>query len=256
MRNGSAGAAAVRVTARVTALAAAVLLAACGSVPQERFYSLSNGLGTPAAGGESAEGRTGAGEATGVGSATGLEAASGMGAATGAGDGGKAGGAARTTLAAPAYYIEVPAVTVPKQAARNQLVVTTGAGRVDVLEQERWVSPPAAEIGQALSLAITGELGTVDVFRAPVPDKSPVYRVSTNVQRFESAPGQYALIDAVWSVRLVGSPQVLTCRSVARQAVGAGYDALVAGHRAAIVRIGADISAVVRALAAGDKPAC
>jgi hypothetical protein len=62
-------------------------------------------------------------------------------------------------------------------------------------------SPPSAEIGQALSLAISGELGTIDVFRTPTPDKAPVYRISTNVQRFESAPGQYALIDAVWSVR-------------------------------------------------------
>lgn len=218
--------------ARATVLAAAMLLAACGSVPQERFYSLSNGLGmaAPAAGGAG----TGAGAGTGIG----------------------AGGTARTTLAAPAYYIEVPAVTVPKQAARNQLVVTTGAGRVDVLEQQRWVSPPAAEIGQALSLSITGELGTIDVFRAPVPDKSPVYRISTNVQRFESAPGQYALIDAVWSVRKVGSSDVLTCRSVAQETVGAGYDELVAGHRRAVTRIGADVSKAVRALAAGDKPAC
>jgi uncharacterized lipoprotein YmbA len=158
--------------------------------------------------------------------------------------------------AAPAYYIELPAVTVPQQVARNQLLVTTGAGRVDLLEQERWVSPPAAEIGQALSLAISGELQTIDVFRTPTPDKAPVYRISTNVQRFESAPGQYALIDAVWSVRLVGSTQVLTCRSVAQETVAAGYDELVAGHRRAITRIGTDIAKVVRGLATGGKPAC
>jgi uncharacterized lipoprotein YmbA len=170
---------------------------------------------------------------------------------------GMGGGAvARTTQATPAYYIELPAVTVPQQVARNQLVVTTGAGRVDLLEQERWVSPPSAEIGQALSLAISGELGTIDVFRTPTPDKTPVYRISTNVQRFESAPGQYALIDAVWSVRLAGSPQVLTCRSVAQETVGAGYDELVAGHRRAITRISSDIAKAVRGLAAGGKPAC
>jgi len=165
-------------------------------------------------------------------------------------------GAPHATQATPAYYIELPAVSVPQQVARNQLVVTTGAGRVDLLEQERWVSPPASEIGQALSLSISGELGTIDVFRTPTPDKAPVYRISTNVQRFESAPGQYALIDAVWSVRLVGSPQVLTCRSVAQESVGAGYDELVAGHRRAVARVGADISAAVRGLAAGGKPAC
>lgn len=165
-------------------------------------------------------------------------------------------GAPGTAPAAPGYYIELPAVTVPQQVARNQLVVTTGAGRVDLLEQERWVSPPASEIGQALSLGISGELGTINVFRTPTPDKAPVYRISTNVQRFESAPGQYALIDAVWSVRLVGSPQVLTCRSVAQETVGTGYDQLVAGHRRAVVRISTDIAKAVRTLAAGTKPNC
>ena len=154
------------------------------------------------------------------------------------------------------YYIEVPAVTVPQQVARNQMVVTTGAGSIDLLEYERWASPPAAEIGQALSLAISGELGTIDVFRTPSPDGTPVYRISTNVQRFESAPGKYALIDAVWSVRLVGGTKVLTCRSVANEDVGPGNDALVAGHRRAVVRIGADISKAVRALAAGGNAGC
>lgn len=160
------------------------------------------------------------------------------------------------TAPAARYYIEMPAVSVPQQVARNQLVVTTGAGRIDLLEFDRWASPPASEIGQALSLAVSGELGTIDVFRTPSPDGAPVYRISTNVQRFESAPGQYALIDAVWSVRLVGGTKVLTCRSVANEEVGAGNDALVAGHRRALVRIGADISKAVRALAAGGAAGC
>lgn len=152
--------------------------------------------------------------------------------------------------AAP-LFIELQAVSVPQQVSRNQLVVTTGEGRVELLEQERWAALPAAEIGQALSLGITGELGAIDVFRTPTPEQAPVYRISTNVQRFESAPGQYALIDAVWSVRKVGAAQVLTCRSVASVTVAAGYDALVAGHRRAVARIAADIAKAVRGIAAG-----
>jgi hypothetical protein len=162
----------------------------------------------------------------------------------------------QTPAPAAGYYIEMPAVTVPQQVARNQMVVTTGAGRIDLLEFDRWASPPAAEIGQALSLAVSGELGTIDVFRTPSPDGAPVYRISTNVQRFESAPGKYALIDAVWSVRLVGGNKVLTCRSVANEEVGAGNDALVAGHRRAVARIGTDISKAVRTLAAGGAAGC
>lgn len=164
--------------------------------------------------------------------------------------------AAAPSAPAAAYFIELPAVTVPQQVARNQLVVSTGAGRVDLLEQERWSAPLAAEIGQALSLAISGELGTIDVFRTPTPETAPVYRISTNVQRFESAPGQYALVDAVWSVRLVGGTKVLTCRSVANEQVAAGYDALVAGHRRAVARVGADISKAIRALATGGSAGC
>ena len=158
--------------------------------------------------------------------------------------------------ASPGYYIELPAVTVPQQVARYQMVVSTEAGRVDLLEHERWSAMPAAELSQSLSLAITGELGTVDVFRTPTTDGVPVYRISTNVQRFESAPGRYALIDAVWSVRLVGGTKVLTCRSVANETVGAGFDALVAGHRRAVARIAADMSKGVRWLATGAGSSC
>ena len=165
-------------------------------------------------------------------------------------------GVSAAPAAPPGYYIELPAVTVPQQVARYQMVVSTEAGRIDLLEHDRWSAMPAAELGQALSLAITGELGTVDVFRTPTTDGAPIYRISTNVQRFESAPGKYALIDAVWSVRLVGSTKVLTCRSVANEPVGGGYDALVAGHRRAVGRIAADISKVIRGLAAGAATGC
>jgi uncharacterized lipoprotein YmbA len=200
------------------ALALALALTGCASAPPEHFYSLSNGLGTPAA---IAAAEPGAGRAA----------------------------------AAPPYYIEVQAVSVPQQVARSQLVVTQAAGRIDLLEQERWSAPLASEIGQALSQAITGELGTIDVFRTPTPDQATVYRISTNVQRFESAPGQYALVDAVWSVRAVGGTQVLTCRTIANEPVAAGYDALVAGHRRAVARIAADIAKGIRSQAVG-KAGC
>lgn len=151
----------------------------------------------------------------------------------------------------PGYFIEVQNVSVPQQVARSQLVVSSSEGRIDVLEQERWSSPPASEIGQGLSLALSGELGAIDVFRTQPPDKATVYRISTNVQRFESAPGKYALLDAVWSVRQAGSTQILTCRSLAREDVAAGYDALVAGHRRALSKVAAEIANGVRSLAAG-----
>jgi len=148
--------------------------------------------------------------------------------------------------AAQPVYIEMLAVNVPAQVKRKELVVTTGAGQVDMLDHHRWIGPLADEIGHALSLQVSAELGAIDVYRTPYPAGAAPYRISTNVQRFESVPGQYALVDATWSVRQVGSDAVLTCRSVLREPVGQGYDALVAGHRAALARLGSAMAAAVR----------
>lgn len=199
------------------AVISALALGGCASPPPDHFYSLSNGLPT-------------------------AEAAAGA----------LAGGAAspRGAVVSP-YFIEVLAPSVPPQVARSQLVITSGAGRIDLLEQERWSAPLASEIGQALSLALSARLGAIDVFRTPAPEQAAIYRISTSVQRFESAPGQYALLDAVWSVRLAGSPKVLTCRSELKEPVASGYDALVDGHRRAVGRLADSIAAAVRRLAAG-----
>ncbi|MES2257737.1 MAG: PqiC family protein [Pseudomonadota bacterium] len=161
------------------------------------------------------------------------------------------GAGAAPAAAGKPLYIELQAIAVPQQVSRNQLVINAGAGRVELLEQERWAGPLASEIGQALSLAVSAELGAIDVYRTPTPENVPVYRVSVNVQRFESAPGQYALVDSVWSVRQIGSGKVLTCRSVAEEKVSSGYDALVAGHRRALNRLALDIARAVRGIAAG-----
>ncbi|QGZ53820.1 PqiC family protein [Paraburkholderia acidiphila] len=161
---------------------------------------------------------------------------------------------ARATAAPSAgnaqWLIELAPVDVPPQVAKAQLVVQTDANQVRVLEQERWASMPGDEIRRALSGDLTQQLGTIDVYGSPHPEGVPVYRVSVNVQRFESWPGSHALIDAVWSVRALDSQTVLTCRSVLNEKVGDGYDALVIGHRQAVEALSQSIASGVRALAA------
>ncbi|WP_241295469.1 PqiC family protein [Burkholderia stabilis] len=156
----------------------------------------------------------------------------------------------RTAPANPAFLIEVPSVGVPEQIAKNQLVVQKNAAQVDVLEQERWASMPADEIRRALSDDLAAQLGTIDVANSAYPPGVPVYRVSMNVQRFESWPGKRAAIDAVWSVRAVGSQAVMTCRTSVAEPVADGYDALVAGHRRALDVIATQAAAGVHAMAA------
>ncbi|TKC91048.1 membrane integrity-associated transporter subunit PqiC [Trinickia terrae] len=207
---------ALRAAACAAALAA---LAACSS-PPSRFYTLGAGSAPAAVSGAVA-------------------------AAAPAGAAGAAGSANPAAL-----LIEVPPVDVPSQVARNQMVVQAGASRVDVLEQERWSSLPGDEIRRALSGDLAQRLDTIDVFGSPYPAGVPVYRISVNVQRFESWPGSQAVLEAVWSVRAVGSRAVLTCRTLAAEPVGPDFDALVEGHRRAVDRMSAQIAAGVRALAA------
>jgi uncharacterized lipoprotein YmbA len=160
--------------------------------------------------------------------------------------------AATTTRSAAgsALLIEVAPVGVPSQVQKNQLVVQNGSTQVQILEQERWASLPGDEIRRALSSDLTQQLGTIDVYGTAYPESTPVYRVSVNVQRFESWPGSHALIDAVWSVRAVRSEAVMTCRSTISAPVTAGYDALVDGHRQAVQQISSQIAASIEAMAA------
>ncbi|HEX7933937.1 MAG TPA: PqiC family protein, partial [Paraburkholderia sp.] len=155
------------------------------------------------------------------------------------------------TATAPAWLIEVAPIDVPPPVAKTQLVVQTGSTQVKVLEEERWASLPGDELRRALSTDLTQQLNTIDVYGTAYPDTTPVYRVSMNVQRFESWPGSHALIDAVWSVRAVRGSAVMTCRSVVSEQVGAGYDSLVDGHRRALQRISMQVGGALQAMALG-----
>jgi uncharacterized lipoprotein YmbA len=162
--------------------------------------------------------------------------------------------AAPKTAPPAAFYLELAAVDMPPQVARNQMVVQDGPAQVRVLEDDRWASLPADEVRRALSADLSQQLGAIDVYGTPHPEGVPVYRVKVNVQRFESSPGRRALIDAVWSVRGVNNQAVLTCRTVAEQPVDAGYDALVAGHRRAVDLLANAISTGVRTVSAAPAP--
>lgn len=169
-------------------------------------------------------------------------------------------GGPATVVPAPAasapLYFEMRPVTLPAQLRRPQMVVGTGDGRIDLEEHHRWAGPLAEEIGNSLSLGLAAQLGGVDVYRSAAPKGSTLYRIGADVQRFESQPGSYALIDAVWSVRRLDGGEVQTCRSVFQEPVGPGHDALVEGHRAALARLSATIAQAVRGQAEGRAPAC
>lgn len=151
--------------------------------------------------------------------------------------------------ASPAVLIDMRPVTVPSALARSQLVVQVNATQVKVLEDDRWASPLPDEIRTAVLATVTRQSGAVDVHGMARTGEVPLYRISVQVQRFETWPGSHVLIEAVWSIQPSNGQETMTCHSIASQPVSAGYDAIADGHRQALQRIATEIARGVRELA-------
>ena len=165
-----------------------------------------------------------------------------------------AAGAAPATAPAPFGFALLP-VGIPAQADQPQMVVRQGGQGVAVLDGRRWIAPLGDEVRGALSADLSRDMGAQDVSGLPAGDK-PVLRIKVDLRRFESVPGQYALIDAAWSVHALQGDTILACTSRIRENVGEGFDALVAGHQQALAALATRIAAVAPAVAGGHVPTC
>ena len=149
-------------------------------------------------------------------------------------------------------------VSVPASVDQPQFVVQVAPNRVEVDEFNRWAAPLSDSIARAVAGDLAVLLGTPDVATAPLANFNPAYRVTIDVQRFESVQGQAALVEAVWTVRKTAGGETRSGRTVAREAVqGDGFDALAAAHSRALATMSADIAAAIRAEAedtSGNTP--
>jgi uncharacterized protein len=144
--------------------------------------------------------------------------------------------------------VMVGPVTIPAAVDQPEFVVQVAANRVEVNEFNRWVSPLSDSIARAVAGDLVVLLGTPEVANSQLANFVPDYRVTIDVQRFESIQGQAAVVEAVWTVRKTAGGEVRSGRTVAREAVqGQGFDALAAAHSQAIAKMSGDIAAAIRA---------
>jgi len=144
--------------------------------------------------------------------------------------------------------IMVGPVSVPASVDRPEFVVQTAPNRVDVDEFNRWASPLGDSIAQAVAGNLVKLLGTPNVAAGPLANFDPAYRVTIEIQRFESVPGQSATIDAVWTVHSTASGEARSGRTTASEAVqGEGFNTLAAAHSRALARVSSDIATAIRA---------
>jgi len=146
------------------------------------------------------------------------------------------------------YTVAVGPVSVPSAVDRPQFVVQEAPNRAAIDEFNRWAAPLDESIARVVAGDLAALLGTPRVVRAPPANFDPDFRVALSIQRFESVPGESALIDAVWTVRKSADGKTSSGRTVASEPVqGKGFDALAAAHSRALAKISGDIAAAIRA---------
>jgi uncharacterized lipoprotein YmbA len=128
-----------------------------------------------------------------------------------------------TAESAPAagYAVMVGPVSVPASVDRPQFVVQVAPNRVDIDEFNRWAAPLADGIAHAVAGDLAALLGTAEVATAPLANFDPAYRVTIDVQRFDSVPGEAALVEAVWVVRKTAGGATRPGHTLARETVAA-----------------------------------
>jgi uncharacterized lipoprotein YmbA len=155
-----------------------------------------------------------------------------------------------TSDGAPAarYGVLVGPVSVPASVDRSQFVVQIAPNRVEIDEFNRWAAPLGESIARTVAGDLAAMLRTPDVATAPFANFDPAYRVTIDVQRFDSVRGESTLLEAVWAVRKTSGGQTRSGRTLARESVqGEGFEALAAAHSRALAKLSADIAAAIRA---------
>ena len=158
--------------------------------------------------------------------------------------------AAKPVTTGAAYSVAVGPVSVPAAVDRPQIVVRLAPNQVSIDEFHRWASPLPDAIARVVAENLAAMLGTphVTVFTQPTAAGAGV-RVLIDVLRFESAPGEAASLDAVWTVRSTKDGTTRSGRTTASEPVpDREYAALAAAHSRALGRLSADIAGAIQAL--------
>ena len=147
---------------------------------------------------------------------------------------------------AASYAVAVGPVTVPAEVDRPQFTVTVAPNRVSIDEFNRWAEPLNDGIARAVAADLGALLGTPRATSVPPAGFAPDYRVTVDIQKFASLPGQSAELDAVWVVRQVAGNATLSGRTTATEPVtDASYDALAAAHSRALAKLSRDLAAAI-----------
>jgi uncharacterized protein len=160
-----------------------------------------------------------------------------------------------STALVAGYRLEVDPVRIPAQVDRLELVTRLPDGGIAIVDGDRWIAPVADELQNALSVELRHRLAGADAGDATGSDS---VSVRLNVERFESSPNRYALIEASWHLELQqgGKDVRVVCRTRAYEQVRGGYPEMVRGYQRAVALIADQIATVAQKSVGGVAAEC
>ena len=143
--------------------------------------------------------------------------------------------------------IAIDLVTVPELVDRSQIVTRLDANRVRIDEFARWADPLKSQIPRVLAADLAEIIPGAIVSTVPQRANDIAYRITVDVQNFDSLADGTVTLVVIWSVRPPNGGKQIAGRSVVRQsAVGSGYDGLVKAHSRVLLSVAKDIAAAAQ----------
>jgi uncharacterized lipoprotein YmbA len=136
------------------------------------------------------------------------------------------------------YDIVIDRVTMPPQVDRSQMVIRQGNSGLVILETEWWGANLTDELANALGSQLPQPSGTTS-------GRSKLH-LTLDVQRFDSVPGQYALIEAKWRLRSRDANIKMECYTKLSTPAGNSIDELVIAHQGNLMKLSSMIEAAGR----------
>ena len=145
--------------------------------------------------------------------------------------------------------IAIDPVTVPELVDRSQIVTRLDANRVSIDEFARWAEPLKKQIPGVLAEDLGRFIPGAIVSTYPQRVDDNAYRISIDVQVFDSSTNGTVMLAVIWSVRSPKGGENVSGRSVVHEAAGGpGYDALVKAHSRALASVASDIAVAMHSI--------
>ena len=195
---------------------ATALLAGCASIPETRFYTLSEASASPDAGNP------------------GLPPSSG-------------------SIFIDVMPVSVPErLARPQLVVRT----AGQAPQLFILEQDRWSSHFNHELRDAFVAQITSKTGAINETRGSRAPGQPSYRIAIELGQFDAVVGDSVRARFGWTITRTTDGRNAACYSVISEPVRGGIEGVVEGVRRSVSRVAADISRNLVELDMGKVATC